>query len=32
MLDHDLEWTTTAEYVLVTAVATAAVVFTRSFV
>ncbi|HML96948.1 MAG TPA: hypothetical protein PKD75_00565 [Tepidiformaceae bacterium] len=32
MLDHDLEWGTTAEYVLVTAVATAAVVFTRSFV
>lgn len=32
LLDHDLEWGTTAEYVLVTAVATAAVVFTRSFV
>lgn len=32
MLDHDLEWSTTAEYVLVTAVATAAVVFARSFV
>lgn len=32
MLDHDLEWGTTAEYLLVTAVATAAVVFTRSFV
>lgn len=32
MLDHDLEWMTTAEYVLVAGVATAAVVFTRSFV
>lgn len=32
LLDHDLEWATAAEYLLVTVVATAAVVFTRSFV
>ena len=32
LLDHDLEWSTTAEYLLVTAVGTAAVVFTRVFV
>jgi len=32
LLDHDLELGTTAEYVLVAAVATAAVVFTRVFV
>ena len=32
LLDHDLEWSTTAEYLLVAAVGTAAVVFTRVFV
>jgi len=32
LLDHDLEWSTTAEYLLVSAVGTAAVVFTRVFV
>lgn len=32
LLDHDLEWATTAEYVLVAAVGTAAVVVTRVFV
>ena len=32
LLDHDLEWATTAEYVLVAAVSTAAVVVTRVFV
>lgn len=32
LLDHDLEWSTTAEYLLVTVVGTAAVVFTRVFV
>lgn len=32
LLDHDLEWSTTAEYLLVAAVATGAVVFTRVFV
>ncbi|MGH2609382.1 MAG: DUF5656 family protein, partial [Tepidiformaceae bacterium] len=32
LLDHDLEWSTTAEYVLVAAVGTAAVVVTRVFV
>lgn len=32
LLDHDLEWSTTAEYVLVAAVGTAAVVITRVFV
>jgi hypothetical protein len=32
LLDHDLEWSTTAEYLLVAGVATAAVVFTRVFV
>jgi Protein of unknown function (DUF5656) len=32
LLDHDLEWSTTAEYLLVAAVGTAAVVFTRAFV
>jgi len=32
LLDHDLEWSTSAEYLLVAAVGTAAVVFTRVFV
>lgn len=32
LLDHDLEWSTTAEYLLVAAVGTAAVVVTRLFV
>lgn len=32
LLDHDLEWATTAEYLLVAGVATAAVVVTRGFV
>ena len=32
LLDHDLEWSTTAEYLLVAGVGTAAVVFTRVFV
>jgi hypothetical protein len=32
LLDHDLEWSTLAEYLLVAAVGTAAVVFTRVFV
>ncbi len=32
LLDHDLEWGTTAEYLLVAAVGTAAVVVTRVFV
>ncbi|HEX6031400.1 MAG TPA: hypothetical protein VFY90_08205, partial [Tepidiformaceae bacterium] len=32
LLDHDLEWSTTAEYLLVAAVGTAAVVVTRVFV
>lgn len=32
LLDHDLEWTTTAEYLVVAAVGTAAVVVTRVFV
>jgi len=32
LLDHDLEWSTTGEYVLVAAVGTAAVVLTRVFV
>lgn len=32
LLDHDLSWATTAEYVLVAAVGTAAVVVTRVFV
>lgn len=32
LLDHDLEWATTAEYLLVAAVGTAAVVVTRVFV
>lgn len=32
MLDHDLEWATTMEYLLVAAVGTAAVVVTRVFV
>jgi hypothetical protein len=32
LLDHDLEWSTTAEYLLVAAVGTAAVVFTRVLV
>ena len=32
LLDHDLEWTTTAEYLAVASVATAAVVVTRVFV
>ncbi len=32
LLDHDLEWSTTAEYLLVAGVSTAAVVVTRVFV
>lgn len=32
LLDHDLEWATTAEYLIVAAVGTAAVVVTRVFV
>ncbi|MCC6383008.1 MAG: hypothetical protein IT304_10915 [Dehalococcoidia bacterium] len=32
LLDHDLEWATTAEYLLVAGVATAAVVVMRAFV
>jgi hypothetical protein len=32
LLDHDLEWSTTGEYLLVAAVASAAVIFTRTFV
>lgn len=32
LLDHDLEWSTTAEYMLVAGVSTAAVVVTRVFV
>ena len=32
LLDHDLEWGTTAEYLLVAGVGTAAVIFTRVFV